>query len=189
MVESGHEERMVQLLPNIYQIRAEKPASHVYLIKGVKRKVLIDTGIPAGFPLLKDCLRRLDVRPRDIQLIILTHEHYDHIGAATSFGPHSIVAAHRLAANKIELQDEFVTLMKHGSQAHQPFSADLWLEDGTLVDLGNYRLRVVHTPGHTSGCICVYEMTQGLLFSGDTVFAGFGIAFPISNRFLDPSMD
>ncbi len=38
--------------------------------------------------------------------------------------------------------------------------------------LGNYKLRVVHTPGHTSGCMCLYEPDHRRLFSGDPVFAG-----------------
>ena len=49
---------------------------------------------------------------------------------------------------------------------------DFWLEEGNHIDLGNYQLQVLHTPGHTSGCVCLYEPSQRLLFSGDTVFSG-----------------
>ena len=41
-----------------------------------------------------------------------------------------------------------------------------------MIELGNYRLRVLHTPGHCSGCICLHEPDHGLLFTGDTLFAG-----------------
>ncbi len=77
-----------------------------------------------------------------------------------------------LAANKIELQDEFVTQNKYRNILSNPFYAHLWLEDGILIDLGNCKLQVIHTPGHTSGCICLYELKEKVLFSGDTVFAG-----------------
>lgn len=162
----------VELRPGIFQFPAEKPGSHVYLIKGTSKNVLIDTGIAANFPVLEASLLELGLRVSDIHFIILTHEHFDHIGATSFFFKTAVVAAHRLAANKIELQDEFVTMMKSMDTASVPFHADIWLEHDTTIDLGNYRLRTVHSPGHTSGCICLYESNERLLFTGDTVFAG-----------------
>ena len=163
--------KVVELAPGIYQFRGEKPGSHVYLIKGATKNVLIDTGFAGTFPILERRLTELGLNVRDVNLIILTHEHVDHIGATAFFHRTAVVAAHRLAANKLELQDEFVTLLKH-DQSSKPFWVDVWLEDGCILDLGNYQLQVVHTPGHTSGCICLYEPRAGLLFTGDTVFAG-----------------
>ena len=164
--------KVIELAQGIYQLRGEKPGSHVYLIKGDTKNVLIDTGVAGKFPALKDRLTELGLRVRDVNLIILTHEHYDHIGATAFFHRTAVVAAHRLAANKLELQDEFVTFSKYKDQPSKPFWVDIWLEDGSIIDLGNYELQVIHTPGHTSGCICLYEPRAGLLFTGDTVFAG-----------------
>jgi glyoxylase-like metal-dependent hydrolase (beta-lactamase superfamily II) len=161
----------IELVPGIYQLLGEKPGSHVYLIKGDTKNALIDTGVAGKFPVLKRRLARLGLRVRDINLVILTHEHYDHIGATTFFHRTAVVAAHRLTANKLELQDEFVTFLSR-DQSCKPFWVDVWLEDGSMIDLGNYQLQVIHTPGHTSGCICLYEPRAGLLFTGDTVFAG-----------------
>ena len=161
----------IELVPGIYQLRGEKPGSHVYLIKGDTKNVLIDTGFAGTFPLLERKLAELGLRVRDVSLIVLTHEHVDHIGATAFFHRTAVVAAHRLAANKLELQDEFVTFLKH-DKASRSFWVDVWLEDGSVIDLGNYELQVIHTPGHTSGCICLYEPRVGLLFTGDTVFAG-----------------
>lgn len=172
MADSGITSRIVELRPSIYLIKAETPGSHVYLVKGNSKNVLIDTGMTANFPHLKASLQELGLRPKDVHFITLTHEHFDHIGATTYFFDTAVVAAHRLAANKIELQDEFVTLMKYCNVSCRPFHADLWLEDGSLIDLGNYKLHALHTPGHTSGCICLYETKENLLFTGDTVFSG-----------------
>lgn len=163
---------IVELSPNIYRFKGESPGSHVYLIRGTKKNMLIDTGTAAYYPRLKVFLRELNLRPRDIHFVILTHEHFDHIGATTFFFATAVVAAHRLAANKIELQDEFVTMMKYCNNVSKPFNADVWLEDDNLIDMGNYKLHVLHTPGHTSGCICLYEAKERMLFSGDTVFGG-----------------
>jgi hydroxyacylglutathione hydrolase len=164
--------KVIELVPGIYQLRGEKPGSHVYLIKGDTKNVLIDTGVAGKFPVLKRRLTELGMHIKDVNLIILTHEHYDHIGATAFFHRTAVVAAHRLAANKLELQDEFVTFSKYRNQPSKPFWVDVWLEDGSIIDLGNYELQVIHTPGHTSGCICLYEPRAGLLFTGDTVFAG-----------------
>jgi metallo-beta-lactamase superfamily protein len=77
--------------------------------------------------------------------ITSSHEHLDHVGAAHHFGGHgTIIAAHRLAANKIMLRDDFSMLRKMFNDI------DLWLEEGNLIDLGNFRLNVMYTPGHTS---------------------------------------
>jgi hydroxyacylglutathione hydrolase len=163
--------KVIELAPGIYQLRGEKPGSHVYLIKGDTKNILIDTGVAGKFPVLKRRLTELGLHVKDVKLIILTHEHYDHIGATAFFHRTAVVAAHRLAANKLELQDEFVTLLNR-DQPSKPFWVDVWLEDGSIIDLGNYELQVIHTPGHTSGCICLYDPRAGLLFTGDTVFAG-----------------
>ncbi len=51
--------------------------------------------------------------------------------------------------------------------------ADRLLQDGEVIPLGEgLKLRVLHTPGHCSGCICIYEPDHELLFTGDTVLAG-----------------
>jgi glyoxylase-like metal-dependent hydrolase (beta-lactamase superfamily II) len=163
---------VVELVPGIHQLRGEKPGSHVYLIKGDSRNVLIDTGVAGKFAVLRERLAELGLHVKDVDLIILTHEHYDHIGATAFFHRTAVVTAHRLTANKLELQDEFVTFRKYRDQSGKPFWVDVWLEEGSTIDLGNYELQVIHTPGHTSGCICLYEPRARLLFTGDTVFAG-----------------
>ena len=164
--------KTVELASGVYQFRGEKPGSHVYLVKGDSKNVLIDTGVAHKFSALRSRLRELGIRVRDVNLIILTHEHYDHCGATAFFHRTAVVAAHRLAANKLELQDEFVTFRRYHDQTSKPFWVDIWLENDSIIDLGNYELQVIHTPGHTSGCICLYEPKAGLLFTGDTVFAG-----------------
>ena len=164
--------KVIELAPGIYQFHGEKPGSHVYLIKGDTKNVLIDTGVASKFHVFKRRFAELDMHIEDVNLIVLTHEHYDHIGATAFFHRTAVVAAHRLAANKLELQDEFVTFRKYRDESSKPFWVDIWLEDGSIIDLGNYELQIIHTPGHTSGCICLYEPRAGLLFTGDTVFSG-----------------
>ena len=77
---------------------------------------------------------------------VLTHEHWDHIGAATYFIETSMIAAHTLAANKIMIDDEFVLMNRYFDQPSKSFCADIWLNENASIDLGNYRL---HLPART----------------------------------------
>jgi len=165
-------DNIVELQTDIFQLKTKPPGSHVYLIRGSDKNVLIDTGAAVNFLDTKENLKILGLETEDIHLVILTHEHYDHIGAATFFFENSLIAAHSLAANKIELQDEFTTIHKYHNAPDKPLHVHLWLDDRIVMDLGNYQLQTLYTPGHTSGCICIYEMSKRLLFSGDTVFTG-----------------
>ncbi|MNI74604.1 putative metallo-hydrolase [compost metagenome] len=45
------------------------------------------------------------------------------------------------------------------------------VEDKTTFDIGDMKFEVIHTPGHTNGCICIYEQTSNVLFTGDTIFS------------------
>lgn len=172
MSEKTKKARIIELKPNIYLVLGVKPSSHVYLIKGLERNLLIDSGMVDNFDNLKTCLAEVGLGIDDIDLVILTHEHFDHIGATTLFYDKVMVAAHHYAANKIQLQDEFVLMNKYFQENSKPIRADIWLEDGTVIDLGNYKLKVIHTPGHCSGSICLYEAEHKILFTGDTVLAG-----------------
>jgi len=164
--------KIFELQPDLYLIPSQGVGSHVYLIKGTVKNVLIDTGLPANFENLKESLSDVGLRPDDIHLIILTHEHWDHVGAASFFIETSIIAAHYLAANKIMIGDEFVLMNKYFDQPSKAFCPDIWLYENTLIDLGNYKLNIVHTPGHCSGCICLHEPNKEILFTGDTIMAG-----------------
>jgi glyoxylase-like metal-dependent hydrolase (beta-lactamase superfamily II) len=68
-------------------------------------------------------------------------------------------------------------MYKSGDVNEPSLKVHLWLENRFRFDLGNYSLEVVHTPGHTSGSICIYEFTRRILFTGDTIFAGGTLSY------------
>lgn len=170
-------EKTTELLPGVFQVRGLGGSSHSYVIKGAYLNVLIDSGADQNFPVLERGLAGIGLRVRDIDLVINTHEHCDHIGANRYFQDHAMIAAYRLAASKMILGDYYVTMYKGNDLNNLPLRVHLWLENMTRLDLGNYSLRVFHTPGHTSGCISIYEATHGLLFSADTIFAGGTLSY------------
>jgi glyoxylase-like metal-dependent hydrolase (beta-lactamase superfamily II) len=122
-------------------------------------------------------LRHIGIKVRDIHLVINSHEHCDHIGANRYFQENAMIAAYRLAASKMISGDYYVTMYRGNDLNEIPMRVHLWLENMTRIDLGNYSLRVFHTPGHTSGCISIIETTCGLLFSADSVFAGGTLSY------------
>lgn len=155
---------MIEIVdPGVARIRLPKPAAHVYVLLG-ERPALVDAGMPDSGPAVHDGLRALGVPPDEVALVLLTHEHTDHAGGAPAF-PDALVAAHPLAAAKLRHGDRRAT---HARAASEP---ELELYDRSVVHAGGLALRVLHTPGHTSGSVCLYEESRGLLFTGDTAFA------------------
>ncbi len=174
---SEGKEAVTELNPGIFQIRGLNGSSHSYVIKGDYMNVMIDSGSDQNFLVLERGLRKIGMKVRDVNLVINSHEHCDHIGANRYFQETSMIAAYRLAASKIVSGDYYVTMYKGNDLNEIPLRVHLWLENMTRIDLGNYSLRVFHTPGHTSGCISIIETTRGLLFSADSVFAGGTLSY------------
>jgi hydroxyacylglutathione hydrolase len=166
-----------EIRQNIYLLRGEGKGSHNYLIRASYLNVLIDSGLDQNFLCLQEQLLSLGLKVRDIDLVINTHEHLDHIGSNRYFQESSLIAAHRFAATKITLEDHYVTLYRSGDRNEVPLRIHLWLENRSFFDLGSHTLEVIHTPGHTSGSICIYEFKTKVPFSGDTVFAGGTLSY------------
>ena len=89
-----------------------------------------------------------------VKYIIITHTHLDHLGAFQEVrdGLGAQVAIHRLEADML------------------PTPPDLTLEDGDVLNFGTLSAKVLHTPGHTRGSLCL--LVGKHLFSGDTLFPG-----------------
>jgi hydroxyacylglutathione hydrolase len=163
---------LILAAPDVYQVRFKNRAANAYLVVGSRRTILIDVGLSTNYAHLLACLGHVGVTPDKIDMVVLSHEHLDHIGAAFHFTGRTYVAAHRLAANKIMLRDDFSMLRKMFNEPNVPFDIDIWLEEGNVIDLGNFRLEVLYTPGHTSACITLFDAEKGLLFAADTLMPG-----------------
>ena len=166
-----------EIQDDIYLLKGQGKGSHNYLIRAAYRNVLIDSGLDQNFLCLQEQLLSLGLKVRDIDLVINTHEHLDHIGSNRYFQESSFIASHRFAATKITLEDHYVTLYRSGDLNEVPLRVHIWLENRSLFDLGTHTLEVIHTPGQTSGSICIYEFKRKVLFSGDTVFAGGTLSY------------
>ena len=103
-----------------------------------------------------------------IPYIILTHGHHDHFGGVNAFMKQFPDA--ELVASKYEKQmlaDANANFSKYFGQG-MTFEADVHIDDGDVLNVGDLELKFLHTPGHTPGGMCIY--VGNCLFSGDTLF-------------------
>ena len=159
-----------KVMEDLYQIRPGKLSSHVYLILG-DINILIDSGTADDFPKLKEGLNHIGIKPEDVDVVINTHEHFDHIGGNIYLQKHSLIGAYKYAAVKIVYGDDEVTHCRAHGQEVIGYKVHLWMNHEDVIDAGRWFLKVIHTPGHTSGSMCLYEPRKRILFSGDTLFA------------------
>ena len=147
---------------------------NVYSLIHGDEVTLIDSGISASLAekLLED-LRKIKASLK-IKNLILTHAHLDHTGGAATivekFSPN--VYAHFNEAEAIMEGDESRVLTFMFPYGYTPVKVTHVVEDGDLINLSSGDgLRVIHTPGHTSGSICIFDEKNKILFTGDTIFA------------------
>lgn len=135
--------------------------------------------------------------------VTATHLHPDHIGLAARMRSYSgaqvlmhaleddALALHTRDESRYEVAERFeawgvpedrraeMTVRRWGSEAHADLAADVRLQHGDVLPIAGHGLRVVHTPGHTAGHICLVDEADGLVLTGDHVLptrhAGVGL--------------
>ena len=138
---------------------------HVLADPRSREAIAIDTAIPS----LAWIGDELAARDWSLKFIVSTHGHWDHIG------DNAAVAAHTGADIAVHPLDR--ERLTNPQPAFAPFDIPpsvpaVELAEGGLIRFGKLRLRVMHTPGHTEGSVCLLAEDDALLFSGDTLFAG-----------------
>lgn len=170
----------IEIPPNTVMLRGIGYDSNIYLFRDGKEGVIIDTGTGVYWH------RYFEVFEREGYLeglekitIINTHEHFDHIGGNRKFKEllekrniEVTFAAHAVAADAIEKGNDYVILSYAYGRRFTPHDVDVRLKDGSILGVGGRELRVIHTPGHTAGSLCLYEPREKVLFTGDTLFKG-----------------
>ncbi len=134
---------------------------NTYLINGDK-KILIDPGHQHLFGgHVANKLNELNINLNQIDIVIATHGHPDHLEAVRMFNKSTLYAIHPREHLFIsELAGHF------GYEVPQP---NLFLQEGDL-SIGAYNFQVISTPGHSPGSICLYWPEKKALFSGDVIF-------------------
>lgn len=165
--------------------------TNMYLVRGSKTAVIDTAVLGAPTDNLGPALAAIGLSLSDVDLVLNTHGHMDHLGgnaemkdAGAEIAIHS-ADAERTRSNQGHLDRAAAGLRHLGLDdlvAHREamllrllgreVGCDRLLEDGDVVDLGSdVKLQVVHTPGHTPGAVCYLWEAAGVLITGDSIQA------------------
>ncbi len=177
----------MQIVPSIHALRhpfripigpgiALDRFVYSYIVYG-ETITLIDTGVAGCEAQIFDSIRSTGRTPSEIALIILTHSHPDHIGAARAIQQATTcsIAAHpaeRAWIEDVELQNRERSVPGFATLVAGSVQIDNELSDGDSIELEGVRageLQVIHTPGHSPGSISLFMHGNGVLFSGDAI--------------------
>jgi len=151
-----------------------------FLIVGEKRALLFDTGLGIGD------IKRVAMSLTSLPIVVLnSHTHNDHVGDnwqfSDVFGMDTDFTRKNAKGSREDAQAELAAGQMCGrlpagfdskSYSTRPFQITRWLHDGDTIDLGGRALEVLSTPGHTPDAVCLLDRKNGLLWTGDSFYAG-----------------
>ena len=138
-----------------------------YIIADEKTKeaMVIDPGDDAG-----DILRVINEKGFNVRYLVLTHAHFDHTGANKALKEATGAELLMHPDDKQLLESAANQGSMFGMQSAASPPADRYVTHGDVITAGGVSLKVLHTPGHSPGGICL--LGQGMVFTGDALFAG-----------------
>ncbi len=156
---------MSKMRINHYVVGQVQTNCYVVINEVNKECFIIDPG--ASAKQLVERIRKDELSP---VAILLTHGHFDHVGAAEELAKEFGVKiyAHEAERETLEDSNKNVSWMVGASETYH---ADVFLKDQQEIEIAGFVIKVFHTPGHTKGGCCYYLKEEGVLFSGDTLFA------------------
>ena len=107
----------------------------------------------------------------DVAAIFLTHGHFDHILGCKELKEASGAEIYACDEEKDVCEDTHNNCTDQIGRLYT-VKADHYIQDGGLIEVAGMKCRLLHTPGHTKGSCCYYFEEDGVLISGDTLFAG-----------------
>ena len=150
---------------DIKQLKLSRMATFCYLVGDGDVCALIDPAFDT-----KRILAAVDQAGYKVVYIINTHGHFDHTAGNASIraATGARILIHELDAKGVGKGMNMVLSRLFGGKGSP--RPDTLLKDGDLIEIGETALRVLHTPGHSKGSICLH--TEGHVFTGDTLFVG-----------------
>jgi len=159
--------QMISCKPTIEVLIVGPLASNCYIVwdDETKQGVIIDPGDDAQLILEK--LKDLDI---EIKYILVTHGHFDHVGAVAFLKKElkSEFLAHK--EDLFFIEDAENAAARWGFKIENPSKPDRFIDDGEIIEVGCLKFKVIHTPGHSPGGVSF--LINDIVFCGDTLFQG-----------------
>lgn len=140
-----------------------------YIVSNNQKAVAIDPGANAG-----QIIRYLGTKKLELEAILLTHGHFDHIGAVNELAEKYQVPiyAHKKEKEYFDHPEINLSPMVHQTLVLNPNFNYQYLVDGAHFTCLETDVQVFHVPGHTTGSLCFYFAQDEMVFTGDTLFKG-----------------
>jgi len=152
--------------------------ANVYLIVRKEKIIAIDAGLPEEYEKVLEYIDSLRRFPEEVETIIITHAHYDHVGSLKALKD---ATGANIAAHEEEIP--YLTGEKTFGRMITPVEVEISLKDDDEI----HGLKVIHSPGHTPGSICLLDLETKALFVGDLVMEENGKLEEIPHQYsLDP---
>ena len=168
----------MEILPGIHQIPGLR-WSNAYLVVEKDQLTLIDAGLPGAWKKIYGYIERIGRSSSELERVIVTHSHPDHTGplkelsrttgAKVMVHPADTRFLEKTQSNWLHYPAQPPAFGWNVPLLHRIPAHELIEEGQILPVLGG--LRVLHTPGHTPGSVCLYSAQHKVLFTGDTLLA------------------
>jgi len=147
----------------ITMIRLSDLDSNIYLLNG---DTIIDSGTGSNFVRLYEIFKQMKLDFDNIKNIVNTHMHWDHIGG-NGFFKNAKIHIHEKDAGVLEKGDSEMSNSMYFNGNMHSMKIEKKLKDGDEI----FGFKVLHTPGHTPGSICLFDKKDRILITGDTIFS------------------
>ncbi len=142
-------------------------AENSYLLRctSTNTAVFVDPGYSAS-----QLIAAVEQSGAQLSAILLTHAHLDHVGALTEMREHFHIPVYLHPADDQLLAQAHEVWQQFGLTIAPIAPAEHHFADDQEFTFGDIRLKVIHTPGHTPGGVCLFAAADDVLIAGDTLF-------------------